>query len=113
PGTVRRKSLFATPPGTTTAANSVWSTSRNVRSTPNRSPLLRWWKAWTSPGSGCDELRRAAGVLDRLPRSGELYLLHALVRGEEGDPRALQFACHREMPPSARQQSAAPAQPGT
>ena len=39
-----------------------------------------------------DQLRRPAGLLDRLPRLGQLDLLDALVGGEERDLLALQFS---------------------
>ena len=69
------------------------SASATVLSTVNVSPLSRWLKAWTSPSSTRDQLRRAAGLLDRLPRLGQLHLLDAL-GGEERDRLACQFSSH-------------------
>lgn len=61
---------------------------------------------------GSDELGHAAGLGDRLPRSRQLRLLHALVRGEEGDPQAAQFVCHRQTP-FGRHQCRRPGRTGT
>jgi hypothetical protein len=45
-------------------------------------------------GLGGDQLGRAARVLDRLPRFGQLDLLDALVGDEERDALALKLVCH-------------------
>jgi hypothetical protein len=43
---------------------------------------------------GREQLRRAAGLLDRLPRLRELYLLGALRSDDERDALAIELACH-------------------
>src|SRR5215208_6146127 len=48
---IRRKSGFATPPGSTSPSYSEGSASATVRSTVKVSPLSRWLKAWISPES--------------------------------------------------------------
>jgi hypothetical protein len=47
---------------------------------------------------GRDQFGRAARAAHRVPRSGEFHLLHALVRGQESDAQAVQFACHQSNP---------------
>ena len=77
----------------------------------NVSPLSRWLNAWISPESVEISSGVPPALLDRLPRLGQLHLLHALGRDQERDLLAVELvamsASFRSGPPIAYRRAGA------
>src|SRR3954468_3038916 len=92
-GTMRSWSGLPTPPGSTSASYSSALAPATWRSTLNVSALSKWLKALDLALLDREQLRCPAGLLDRLPRLGQLDLLDH-VGGDERDALAIQLAGH-------------------
>ena len=94
PSSVRSRSGFATPPGSTSPSYSPASAC-DTAVDRERIGLVEVVEGLHLAVVGREQLGRGAGLLDRLPRLGELHLLDALRGDEERDALAIELAGRR------------------